>query len=135
MQLPMLKAKLHRLVVTEADLNYVGSITLDEALLEVSGIRPYELVTITNTANGAFWQTYVIAGPKGSGTVCLNGSSARHFAPGDIIIVMAYNHYDEKELQHYQPKVILVDGKNRVTDVIVDEKPFTTTDKARMPRG
>jgi len=126
MILPMLKAKLHRLKVTQADLNYVGSITLDQDLLDVSGIRPYELVTITNTENGAFWQTYVIAGPKGSGTVCLNGSSARWFSPGDVIIVMAYNYYSEDELEDgYRPKIVFVDDKNAVTRVMVDEEPFT----------
>lgn len=126
MMLPMLKAKLHRLTVTQADLNYIGSITLDENLLEVSGIRPYELVTITNTENGAFWQTYVIAGPRGSGVVCLNGSSARWFSPGDVIIVMAYNYYTEDDLERgYKPKVIFVDDRNAVTRVTVDEEPFT----------
>jgi len=123
--IPMLKAKLHRLTVTQADLNYVGSITLDQKLLDASGIRPYELVTITSVENGTFWQTYVIAGPSGSGTVCLNGSSARWFAPGDTIIVMAYNQYSEDDLKHYQPKVVYVDEKNQVTRVSVDETPFT----------
>lgn len=126
MFVPMLKAKLHRVTVTQADLNYIGSITIDEALLEASGIRPYELVTITNVQNGAFWQTYVIAGAKGSGTICLNGSSARWFAPGDLVIVMAYNYYEEKDLKAYCPKIVFVDEKNRVTKVTADETPFTT---------
>lgn len=125
MLIPMLKAKLHRLTVTQADLNYVGSITLDQRLLDASGILPYELVTITNVENGTFWQTYVIAGEAGSGTVCLNGSSARWFAPGDTIIVMAYNQYTKEDLEHYQPKVVFVDHRNQVTKVSVDETPFT----------
>ncbi len=125
MLIPMLKAKLHRLTVTQADLTYIGSITLDQKLLEASGILPYELVTITSLENGTFWQTYVIAGEAGSGTVCLNGSSARWFAPGDTIIVMAYNQYAEADLKHYRPKVVFVDEKNQVTRVSTDETPFT----------
>src|SRR5580698_6622175 len=76
-------AKIHRATVTEADLNYVGSITIDEELIEKSGMRPYQYVNITNVANGVFWQTYIIPGPRGNGDICLNGPPAHHFRPGD----------------------------------------------------
>ena len=82
-------AKIHRATVTEADLDYVGSITIDEALLEQSGIRPYQYVNITNVSNGVFWQTYVMPGRRGQGDICLNGPPARHFQKGDKVIILA----------------------------------------------
>ncbi len=110
-------AKIHRATVTEADLNYVGSITIDEALLEQSGIRPFQMVNITNVSNGVLWQTYVIAGRKGRGDVCLNGPPARHFQPGDKVIVIAEAYIDPSELKELNPVVVFVDDKNKVTKI------------------
>lgn len=117
MQIRICTAKIHRATVTEADLNYIGSITIDEAILEASGIRPFQYVNITNLANGAFWQTYVIAGKKGSGDMCLNGPPARHFQPHDTIIVLAEAFVEPSELKDINPIVVFVDENNKVTNV------------------
>jgi aspartate 1-decarboxylase len=116
MLIRMCMAKIHRATVTEADLNYVGSITVDEALLEASGIRAFQYVNITNLSNGVFWQTYAVAGPRGSGEVCLNGPPARHFQPGDKIIVLAEAWIDPTEMQELDPVVVFVDDQNRITE-------------------
>jgi aspartate 1-decarboxylase len=107
-------AKIHRATVTEADLDYVGSITVDEALLEMSGIRPSQYVNITNVANGVFWQTYVMAGPRGRGDICLNGPPARHFQRGDKIIILAEGWFEPAELEGHEPVIVIVeDDQNR----------------------
>jgi aspartate 1-decarboxylase len=110
-------AKIHRATVTEADLNYIGSITIDEALLEASGIRPFQYVNITNLANGVFWRTYVMTGPRGGGGICLNGPPAHHFHPGDKIIVLAEAFVEPCELKDLVPVIVFVDEHNRVTEV------------------
>lgn len=110
-------AKIHRATVSQADLNYVGSITIDEDLLEASGIRPFQYVNITNVSNGVFWQTYAIAGARGSGDMCLNGPPARHFQPGDKIIVLAEAWIEPKELGELNPVVVFVDDKNKIIEV------------------
>lgn len=117
MLLEVVVAKLHRLRVTEADLNYEGSITLDEELLDASGIRPYQYVNITNVSNGVFWRTYVIAGHRGNGEVCLNGPPARHFQKGDKIIVLAEGWIEPSELPNLDPIVVFVDEQNKVTEI------------------
>ena len=109
--------KIHRATVTQADLNYVGSITIDEALLEKSGIKPFQYVNITNVSNGVFWQTYVMAGKRGGGDICLNGPPARHFQPGDKIIILAEAWLEASELKNLNPVVVFVDDKNRITEV------------------
>ncbi len=112
-------AKIHRATVTEADLDYVGSITIDEALLEQSGIRPFQYVNITNVANGVFWQTYVMAGPRGRGDICLNGPPARHFQKGDRIIVLAEGWFQPEEMAGIDPVIVIVeDDRNRKTSII-----------------
>ena len=111
----MLKSKIHRAVVTEANLNYVGSITIDEGLLEAADIIENEKVTIVNINNGARFETYVISGERDSGAMCLNGAAARLVEPGDLIIVITYTILDDKELAHYQPRVVFVDEKNRIS--------------------
>lgn len=110
-------AKIHRATVTEANFDYIGSITIDEALLEASGIQPFQYVNITNFTNGIFWQTYVIAGPRGEGTICLNGPPAHHFHPGDKIIVLAEAWLPPAELKDLNPVVVFVDDKNKITEV------------------
>mgnify|MGYP003395290748 FL=1 len=111
------KAKIHRATVTQADLNYVGSITIDKALLEASGMLPFQMVNITNVSNGTLWQTYIIAGPKGGGGICLNGPPARHFQPGDKIIVIADAYIQPSELKDLNPVVVFVDDQNKVTEI------------------
>lgn len=110
----MLKAKIHRVHVSEANLNYVGSITLDKELLDASGILPGEKVQIVNNNNGARFETYVIEGPKGSGMVCLNGAAARLAQIGDVIIVMAYCLLDAEEAKNFKPTVVFPNEKNHL---------------------
>jgi aspartate 1-decarboxylase len=112
-------AKIHRATVTEADLDYVGSITIDEALLEQSGIRPYQYVNITNVSNGVFWQTYVMAGERGRGDICLNGPPARHFQRGDKVIILAEGYFEPAELDGFEPIVVIVeDDRNLSTRIL-----------------
>ncbi|HWP61158.1 MAG TPA: aspartate 1-decarboxylase [Candidatus Paceibacterota bacterium] len=110
-------AKIHRATVTEADLNYVGSITIDEELLEKSGIKPFQYLNITNVSNGFFWQTYAIAGKRGQGDICLNGPPARHFQVGDKVIILAEAWITLEELGLLNPTVVFVDDKNKITKV------------------
>jgi len=110
-------AKLHRVTVTEANLNYVGSVTIDEDLLDKSGIKPYQMVNVNNLSNGVLWQTYVMKGKRGSGMICLNGPPARHFQPGDKAIVVAEAYMEPSELKNLNPVVVFVDDKNKVTKV------------------
>ena len=117
--------KIHRATVTEANLNYEGSLTVDETLMKASGMVPCEMVQITNVSNGAIWRTYLIPAPAGSGTICLNGSSAHHFKPGDLIIIISYGYFRPEELPGVRPKIVLVDGANRIKQAISQEMPFT----------
>jgi aspartate 1-decarboxylase len=107
-------AKIHRATVTKADLNYAGSITIDQALLEASGMRPSQYVNVTNVSNGVFWQTYVVPGVRGAGEVCLNGPPARHFQPGDKIIVLAEAWIEPSEHNDAMPVIVYVDDDNRI---------------------
>ncbi len=122
MTITMLKAKIHRATVTQAALNYVGSITVDEALLEESGILEYEKVQIVDVENGARFETYTIAGERGSGVMCLNGAAARMVQPGDKIILMAYAQVTPEEAGELKPRVLFVDEKNQVTKITSYEK-------------
>lgn len=110
-------AKIHRATVTEADLNYVGSITIDEDLLDATGIKPFQYLIITNLRNGMFWQTYAMAGKRGQGDICLNGPPAHHFQPGDKVIILAEAWLQPSELKDLNPVVVFVDEKNKVTEV------------------
>ncbi len=121
MTLTMLKGKLHRLTVTEADLYYEGSITLDTELLEAAKILPYEKVQVVNVNNGSRLETYTIPAERGSRTVCLNGPAARRNAPGDEIIVIAYAAVPSEEAESHRPRVVLVDEDNAPKDII-DER-------------
>ena len=122
MNIEMLEGKIHRATVTQAELNYVGSITIDEALLEASGIREYQKVQVVNINNGQRLETYTIAGEKNSGIICLNGAAARLCSKGDMVIIMAYASYDEKDLGNYRPKVVFVDGENKINKISSYEK-------------
>ena len=118
----MLKGKIHRATVTQAELDYVGSITVDEALLNAAGIREYQKVQVVNINNGNRIETYTIAGEKNSGVICLNGAAARHFSPNDLVIIMAYASYSEKDLENYSPKVVFVDDENKIKKISSYEK-------------
>lgn len=114
MEITLLKAKIHRAVVTQADLDYVGSITVDSKLLRESGIMEYERVEIADIDNGSRFETYTIAGEEGSGVICLNGAAARCVNVGDKIIIMAYAQMTPEEAKTHKPTVILVDGQNQI---------------------
>jgi aspartate 1-decarboxylase len=113
MNIKMLKGKIHRATVVQAELEYIGSITVDKDLLEASGILEYEKVQIVNINNGSRFETYTIAGERGSGLICLNGAAARCVQVGDKIIIMAYCNMDEKEAKDHKPRVVFVD-KNKI---------------------
>jgi len=111
MLVTVLKSKIHRASVTEANLNYIGSITIDEDLMDAANILPNERVYIVNNNNGARLDTYVITGERGSGVVCLNGAAARLVQPGDVIIIMAYAQIDVEEAKTFKPAVVFPDTK------------------------
>ncbi|MBT9173759.1 MAG: Aspartate 1-decarboxylase [Syntrophomonadaceae bacterium] len=117
MQRTMCKSKIHRATVTDANLNYAGSITIDEALMESADLLPYEKVQIVNNNSGARFETYCIKGRRNSGMICLNGAAARLVQPGDIVIIISYAQVDEQELLTYQPRIITVDSQNKITAV------------------
>ena len=110
----MLRSKIHRATVTGADLEYEGSLTLDEDLIQAAGILPYEQIMVSNLQNGERFETYVIPGPRGSGMVCLNGPTARKGMVGDKVIIFCYEYYSEQELARYKPTIVKVDEKNRI---------------------
>ncbi|HRW38883.1 MAG TPA: aspartate 1-decarboxylase [Aquihabitans sp.] len=116
MQRRMMKSKVHRATVTDANLHYVGSVTIDRDLMDAADLLEHEQVAIVDIDNGARLETYVIAGVRGSGDLCLNGAAARLVAPGDRVIVISYADYDEAELAHYEPQVVHVDTANRIVD-------------------
>lgn len=113
----LMKSKIHRARVSEANLNYVGSITIDEDLMDAADILKNEKVQIVNNNNGNRFETYVIPGERGSGMICLNGAAARLVHPGDIVIIITYGLFDRKEAKEFVPKIIFVDEKNKVVQV------------------
>jgi aspartate 1-decarboxylase len=114
MQRFMLKSKLHRAVVTDADLHYEGSISIDENLMEAADLFSYEKVSIYNISNGERFSTYVIPGERGSGTICLNGAAARKASRGDMIIIASYVMVDDEQAARWSPKCVLLDQENRI---------------------
>ena len=122
MTLTMLKGKIHRAVVKQADLNYVGSITIDSELLEAAGILEYEMVQIVDVENGNRFETYTIAGDKGSGMICLNGAAARQVAVGDHVIIMCYAQMSEQEAKEHKPYVVFTDEDNHIASISRYEK-------------
>ncbi|WP_329565088.1 aspartate 1-decarboxylase [Kitasatospora sp. NBC_01266] len=123
----MFKSKIHRATVTQADLHYVGSVTVDQDLLDAADILPGELVHIVDINNGARLETYTIAGPRGTGVIGINGAAARLVHPGDLVILIAYGQMDTAEAKAYQPKVVFVDAENKITG--------TGADAAEAPPG
>jgi len=128
----MCKGKIHRATVTQANLNYVGSITIDADLLEAADIYPYEIVQVVNVNNGSRLETYTIAGARGSGVICLNGAAARHAVEGDIVIILSFGQYDEKEIRELEPRLVFVDADNRITEMkqvpLIEMLPVTVSE-------
>ena len=122
MQITMLKGKIHRAIVQQAELNYVGSITVDPELMEQAGILEYELVQIVDVENGNRFETYTIAGEPGSGMICLNGAAARQAQVGDHVIIMCYCQMTQEEAKDHKPKVVFVDEQNHISRVTSYEK-------------
>ncbi|MCI9078773.1 MAG: aspartate 1-decarboxylase [Lachnospiraceae bacterium] len=122
MLVTMLKGKIHRAVVRQAELNYVGSITVDPELMQAAGIYEYELVQIVDVENGNRFGTYTIAGEPGSGMICLNGAAARQVQPGDHIIIMCYCQMEDGEVKNHKPKVVFVDENNKISKISSYEK-------------
>lgn len=116
MQRTMLKSKIHRATVTEANLAYEGSLTIDADLMRAADILPYEMVYVFNIANGERFETYAMEGEAGSGVMCLNGAAARKGHAGDLIIVTTFAGYSGEELKQHQPKIVLVDAQNRIKE-------------------
>ncbi|MFC4768965.1 aspartate 1-decarboxylase [Effusibacillus consociatus] len=116
----MMKSKIHRATVTEANLNYVGSITIDQDIMDAVDILENEKVQIVNNNNGARFETYVIPGPRGSGVICLNGAAARLVQPGDIVIIISYAMMEDSKAKNYQPIVALMNPDNSIQDLITE---------------
>jgi aspartate 1-decarboxylase len=122
MTVSVLKSKIHRAVITQAELNYIGSITIDEDLMDAAGLYEYEHVHIANVNSGSRIETYVIAGERGSGVICLNGAAARAGQRGDCIIIMSYANMTPEEIKENPPKVVFVDENNRAVRIASYEK-------------
>ncbi|MEG6617212.1 aspartate 1-decarboxylase [Peptococcaceae bacterium 1198_IL3148] len=121
MLLTLFKSKIHRATVTEANLNYMGSITVDRELLKAAGILVHERVQVVNLNNGSRLETYVIPGEAHSGVVCLNGAAARLAQPGDKVIIISYALMEKKEAEEFRPQVVMVDDNNQIVKVISEE--------------
>jgi aspartate 1-decarboxylase len=120
MRFTMCKSKIHRATVTQAEIDYEGSITIDEDLLRASDILPFERVQVVNINSGDRLETYTYAGTAGSGTICLNGAAARRAQVGDKIIIISYAEMERAEAERHQPRLVLVDEHNRVRDIVTD---------------
>ncbi|WP_159883067.1 aspartate 1-decarboxylase [Paenibacillus puerhi] len=117
----MLKAKIHRATVTEANLNYVGSITIDQDLLDSVDMLPNEKVQIVNNNNGARFETYIIPGPRGSGVICLNGAAARMVQPGDKVIILSYAMMTDEEARRHVPSIAIMGDNNEIVSILKEE--------------
>lgn len=122
MYITMLKSKIHRATVTQSELNYVGSITIDQSLMDAAGLIEYEKVQVVDIDNGARFETYVIAGEKGNGCVCLNGAAARCVHVGDKVIIMSYSQLTSDEAKAHRPNVVFVDANNKIQEIVDCEK-------------
>jgi len=128
----MLNSKIHRAVVTDANLSYMGSITIDSVLLEKAGILENEKVQIVNINNGARFETYVIPGAPASGEICLNGAAARLVQKDDIVIIISYALINEEEIQDHKPTVVFVDSNNKITRVGTEELPASENNEKQV---
>lgn len=130
MMLNMLKGKIHRATVVQAELDYVGSITVDQDLLDAAGILEYEKVQIVDVNNGSRFETYTISGERGSGMICLNGAAARCVSTGDKVIIMCYAQLSEEEAKTHKPQVVFVDEENHIERITTYEKHGLLRDMA-----
>lgn len=121
----MMKAKIHRATVTEANLNYIGSITIDEDLIDLVGMLPNEKVQIVNNNNGARLETYIIPGPRGTGVICLNGAAARLVQTGDTVIIISYTMMTDEEARKHQPTIAIMGENNKVAQLLKEEEHST----------
>ncbi|KQX68721.1 aspartate 1-decarboxylase [Paenibacillus sp. Root444D2] len=121
----MMKAKIHRATVTEANLNYIGSITIDEDLIDLVGMLPNEKVQIVNNNNGARLETYIIPGPRGTGVICLNGAAARLVQTGDTVIIISYAMMTDEEAKKHQPTIAIMGENNKVEQLLKEEEHST----------
>lgn len=122
MLITLMKSKIHRARVTDANLDYVGSITIDEDLMNEADIVRNEKVQVVNNNNGKRFETYVIPGEKGSGMICLNGAAARLVHPGDIVIIISYGIFEKKEASEFKPKIVFLDDNNKITIIKAEEQ-------------
>ncbi|MBB1243964.1 aspartate 1-decarboxylase [Streptomyces durbertensis] len=130
----MFKSKIHRATVTEADLNYVGSVTVDADLLDAADLLPGELVHIVDITNGARLETYIIEGERGSGVIGINGAAAHLVHPGDLVILISYGQMEDAEARAYVPRVVHVDADNRIVELGTDASaPVPGSDTVRSP--
>jgi aspartate 1-decarboxylase len=123
MRLNVFKSKIHRATVTNADLNYEGSVTIDRDLMDAASILPYEAVHIWNATRGTRLVTYALEGPAGSGAVCVNGAAAHLNRPGDVVILATFADLEPAEARTHKPIVVRVDGRNRIVDAVSEERP------------
>ena len=129
------KSKLHRATVTEANVQYTGSLTLDAQLMKAAGLVPYEQVHVVDVDNGARVVTYCIEGPRGSGTVCINGAAARLISAGDKVIIIAYAQVTPEELETFTPKIVLLDHRNRIEQVVAERCHLSEDREVESPFG
>ena len=120
----LLSGKIHRATVTLADLDYVGSVSIDEDLLDASGICEWEKVAILDVTNGARLETYAIRAPRGSGEVCINGAAAHLVQPGDIVIILSYVEVEEEYIRSHSPRIVLVNSENKISEIMSSESNF-----------
>ena len=125
MQVRACLAKIHRATVTDASLNYVGSITIDQDIVEAAGLRPFQMVIINNVSNAVTWQTYIVLGARGKGDIILNGPPARIFQPGDKVVILAEAYIEPSEWKDFQTTLVFVDEKNKITKVSVCKAPLS----------
>ena len=124
MRRTLLSGKIHRATVTQADLNYIGSVSIDEDLLDASGISEWEKVAILDVTNGARLETYAIRAPKGSREICINGAAAHLVKPGDVVIILSYVEIEEEFIEMHVPRIVLVNSENRILETVSSESNF-----------
>lgn len=120
----LLSGKIHRATVTQADLNYIGSVSIDEDLLDASGISEWEKVAILDVTNGARLETYAIKAPRGSREICINGAAAHLVKPGDVVIILSYVEIEEEFIEMHVPRIVLVNSENKISEIVSSESNF-----------
>ena len=124
MMLQVFKSKIHRATVTQADLDYVGSISIDEGLMEVAGIAEWEKIVLLDITNGSRLETYAIKAPRGTGEICINGAAAHLVNPGDLVILLTYQGIEEGEIENHEPRIVHVDEQNKIIDLATTESNY-----------